>query len=175
MNPHFIIDMNNLSKKATTVCEFLNNIGIKFEFFSHTAAFTIEECQKIENLIGGEICKNLFLQTTSGSVRYLLMIKGNKKFVTGDVSKKLGTSRLSFAGTEAMENILNTSPGSLSVTSLVFDKEKSVFLAIDSEILDNEFLCCHPSDNTATLKIKTSDLTEKMLPALNITPKIIDI
>lgn len=167
--------MNNLSKKAAEICTYLEKLGIEFSLVTHAPAFTIEECTEVEKLIGGKICKNLFLQTTSGSVYYMLMLDGKKKFVTKDVSKKLGSSRLSFAPPEAMEKILKTSPGSLSVTSLIFDKEKRVTLAIDSDILKGEYICCHPSDNTATLKIKTSDIMKKLLPMLEITPKIIDI
>lgn len=167
--------MDTLSKKAKEVCSFLDGLAIEYTIICHPPAFTIEECEKIEALINGKICKNLFLQTTSGNVKFLLMMEGSKKFVTKDVSKKLGTSRLSFATGEDMERILNTSPGSLSITSLIFDKVKSVSLAMDKDILTSEFICCHPSDNTATLKIKTSDVTDKLLPALGITPQITDI
>lgn len=164
-----------MSEKATSVCDFLRKLGIEFSCVVHPPVFTIEECEKIEGIIGGEICKNLFLQTSSGSVRYILMIKGGKRFVTKDVSKKLGTSRLSFASGEDMERLLTTSPGSLSVTSLIFDKNKSVSLAIDADVLKNEFICCHPSDNSATLKIRTADILNVLLPELEIEPQIIEI
>ena len=59
------------------------------------------------------------------------MLKGDKKFVTKDISKKLNSSRLSFGSEDAMRQILNTEPGSLSITSLIFDKDKAVMLAID--------------------------------------------
>lgn len=167
--------MEVLSAKAKEVCDCLKNIGIEFEIVTHSPAFSIEECRKTEKIIDGKICKNLFLQTTSGSCRFLLLMDGNKKFVTKDVSKKLGSSRLSFASGEDMERILNTSPGSLSITGLIFDKDKTVQLAIDSAVIKEEFICCHPSDNSATLKIKSTDITEKLLPFLGIKPIIIEI
>lgn len=168
-------NMNSLSTKAAEVCAFLDNIGVTYEIFSHFPAFTIEECERIEKIIGGRICKNLFLRTTSGSTRILLMMNGNKKFVTKEVSKKLGTSRLSFASGEEMEEYLNTSPGSLSITGLIYDKEKRVSLAIDKDVVSEEYICCHPCDNSATLKIKTDDITEKLLPFLGISPIYIEI
>lgn len=167
--------MENLSTKAAEICSCLENLGIEIECFIHSPAFTIEECKKVEELIGGKICKNLFLRTTSGSARFLLMMDGDKKFVTKDISKKLGSSRLSFANGEEMETILNTSPGSLSVTGLIFDKEKSVSLAIDKDVVAEEFICCHPCDNCATLKIKTADILEKFLPFLGVNPIFIEI
>lgn len=164
-----------MKNKIKTVCGYLENAAIGYEIFHHEAAFTIAECEKIEERIEGRICKNLLLTTTTGSVYYLLMLSGEKKFVTKDVSKKLGTSRLSFASPEKMHELLNTEPGSLSITSLIFDKDKKVLLAIDGDVLKEEFVCCHPSDNTATLKIKTKDLTEKLLPSLGADPVIIEI
>lgn len=162
---------NNIEK----VCGFLEKSETEYEIYYHEPAFTIEECKKVEEKIDGRICKNLLLTTTTGSVYYLLMLSGEKKFVTKDISKKLGTSRLSFASAEKMRELLNTEPGSLSVTSLIFDSEKKVRLAIDRDVINEEYVCCHPSNNTATLKIKTQDLTESLLPFFGADPVIIDV
>ncbi len=164
-----------LNDKIKTVCAFLKNSGVDYEIFFHEPAYTIEECEKIEDKIGAEICKNLLLTTSTGNDIYLLMITGDKKFITKDVSKKLGTSRLSFASPELMKSLLNTDPGSLGVTSLIFDTGKMVKLAIDNDVLRHEYICCHPCDNSATLKIKKQDLTERLLPSLGASPVIIEI
>lgn len=165
----------NLSQKALQVCEYLDNFGVDYKIITHSPVFTLEECTEVNKLINGTICKNLLLKTDSGKVFYLLMIKDNKKFITKDVSKKLECSRLSFASSEYMENYLNTSPGSLSITSLIFDSDKKVSLAIDSEVIGEEYICCHPSDNSATLKIKTDDVLNILLPSLGIKANIIEI
>lgn len=164
-----------MNDRIKTVCGYLESVSVGYEIFHHEAAFTIGECEKIEQMIDGKICKNLLLTTTNGGVYFLLMLSGEKKFVTKDVSKKLATSRLSFASPDKMRELLSTEPGSLSVTSLMFDADKKVLLAIDSDILKEEYVCCHPCDNTATLKIKTKDLTEKLLPSFGADPVIIDI
>ena len=164
-----------LSEKALSVCRFLDENGIKYDIVTHNPVYTLEECQAVNKLIGGRICKNLLLKTDSGKVFYLLMIRDDKRFVTKDVSKKLGCSRLSFASGEYMENLLNTSPGSLSITSLIFDGEKKISLAADSDVIREEYICCHPSDNSATLKIRTEDVLDILIPALGVTPQIIDI
>lgn len=164
-----------LSPKAEFICDYLNKVGIEFSVATHEATETLEKCAEIEKIIDGRICKNLFLQTTTGSAHYLLMMDSSKKFVTKNVSKAIGSSRLSFASGEKMEKMLGTSPGSLSITSLVFDKEKKVSLAIDEDILKEEFICCHPCDCTATLKIKTTDVVNILIPSLGITPIIIRI
>lgn len=164
-----------MSGNIEKVCAYLEKENIEYEIFHHEPAFTIDECRLIEEKIYGKICKNLLLTTTTGSVYYLLMMSGEKKFVTKDVSKKLGTSRLSFASAEKMKALMNTEPGSLSITGLIFDKEKTVKLAVDRAVLEDEYVCCHPSDNSATLRIKTKDLTERLLPSLGADPVIIDV
>lgn len=164
-----------LSTKASQVCDYLDKIGIEYGIVTHPPVFTLEECHEINEIIDGTICKNLLLKTDSGKVFVLLMIQDGKRFVTKDVSKKLGCSRLSFASGEYMETLLNTSPGSLSITSLIFDKDKKITLAIDKDVINEEYICCHPSDNTATLKIKSSDILEKFLPSLGIDASIIEI
>lgn len=164
--------MNNNIQK---VCSFLDCMKIGYEMFRHSPAFTLEECREIEKTIGNEICKNLLLRTTSGDKYFLLMMKGDKKFITREVSKKLGSSRLSFAQGEEMVSMLKTQPGSLSITSLIFDKEKRVALAVDKDVFKNEFICCHPCDNTATLKIRTEDIISRLLPELGIEAVLIDI
>lgn len=165
----------NLSEKAAQVCNYLKECGIYFDIVTHSPVFTLEECQAVNKMLNGIICKNLLLKTDSGKVFYLLMIRDDKRFVTKDISKKLGCSRLSFAAGGYMESMLNTSPGSLSVTSLIFDKEKKVALAIDSDVLREEYICCHPSDNSATLKIRTADVLNVFLPSLGIKPEIIEV
>lgn len=167
--------IDSLSPKAEFICNYLKNLGAEFSVTTHEAAETLEKCAEIEKIINGKICKNLFLQTSSASAYYLLMMDSGKKFVTKEVSKAIGSSRLSFASGEKMEEMLGTSPGSLSITSLVFDKEKKVSLAIDSDILKEEFICCHPCDCTATLKIKTTDITDILIPSFGIKPIIIEI
>ena len=87
MMPH------SLSQKASLICDFLNNLGAEFSVTTHEAAETLEKCAEIEKIIDGKICKNLFLQTTTGSAYYLLMMNSNKKFVTKEVSKAIGSSR----------------------------------------------------------------------------------
>ncbi|MCQ2475772.1 MAG: prolyl-tRNA synthetase associated domain-containing protein [Clostridia bacterium] len=154
--------MDNIEKSIA----FLDSIGVEYEIFRHEAAASIEQCEEIEKIISGKICKNLLLRTTSGDKVFLLMTDGRKRFVTKEVSKKLGSSRLSFADGEMMETLLNTKPGSLSIMSLMFDKDKKVFLAADRDVFREEFICCHPCDNTATLKIRTEDVIEKIIPAL---------
>ena len=83
----------------------------------------------MENIIletlGAAICKNLFLCNKQQTSFYLLMMPGEKPFKTKLLSKQIGSSRLSFATAEHMEELLDITPGSVSILGLMNDKEKN--------------------------------------------------
>jgi len=88
-------------------------------------------------------------------------------FKTKYLSSQINSARLSFATAEHMETLLDVTPGSLTVLALMKDKEKKVNLLIEESVLKEEYFACHPMVNTATVKFKTDDLMNKILPALN--------
>ncbi len=154
--------------KEIRTYDLLDKLQISYERLDHEAIFTIEGCQQIDRLLQIEICKNLFLCNTQRTKFYLLMMPGWKKFKTGEISRQVGSSRLSFAEPEYMERFLDITPGSVSVLGLMNDKENQVQLLIDREVLSgHEFIGCHPCINTSSLKIRTRDLLEIFLPYIN--------
>jgi Ala-tRNA(Pro) deacylase len=94
------------------------------------------------------------------------MMPGNKKFKTKDLSEQIHSARLSFAGPEEMDTYLNIKPGSVSIMGLMNDTNNCVQLLMDEEILQGEYLGCHPCVNTSSLKIKTRDVVNIFLPAV---------
>ena len=56
---------------------------------------------------------------------------------------------------------------------LMNDIEHKVQLLIDEDILKKEYFGCHPCVNTSSLKFKTTDLMERIIPALGHTPKMV--
>jgi hypothetical protein len=64
------------------------------------------------------------------------------------------------------EKFLDITPGSVSVLGLMNDTEHQVKLLIDEEVLDSEYFGCHPCINTSSLRMRTADLIEKVLPAM---------
>ncbi|MBQ2758572.1 MAG: prolyl-tRNA synthetase associated domain-containing protein, partial [Clostridia bacterium] len=70
---------------------------------------------------------------------------------------------------------LNITPGSVSVLGLMNDSQKQVKLLIDKDLLTQEYIGCHPCINTSTLKIKLSDIQEKLLPHLGYEATIVDL
>ena len=163
------------AQKETAVYRLLDELKIPYRGLDHDRADTMEICEKIEGKLGAEICKNLFLCNQQKTAFYLLMMPGKKVFKTKFLSKQIGSARLSFAGPEFMEEFLNVTPGSVSVFGLMNDKEHRVKLLIDKPLLAQESIGCHPCVNTAVVKIRTADLLDKLLPALSVTPTVVDL
>ena len=160
-------NMQNRLDKEIKCYDFLDNLKVEYQMVDHEAADTMEICEEIDKTLGAMICKNLFLCNRQQTAFYLLMIPADKVFKTKDISAQIGSSRLSFATAEHMEKYLNITPGSVSVLGLMNDTENNVSLLIDENVLKDEYFGCHPCINTSSLRIKTKDLVEKIIPALN--------
>lgn len=161
--------------KEIRVYDLLDGLGVEYERIDHPAAMTMEACEEIDRILEATICKNLLLCNRQQTDFYLLMMSGGKKFVTRELSAQLGTARLSFAAPEFMEAFLDITPGSLSVMGLMNDCDMRVQLLIDADVLDGEWIGCHPCINTSSLRLKTSDLVEKIIPAMGHPPRMVHL
>ena len=120
---------------------------------------------EIDKVLDVVICKNLFLCNRQKTSFYLLMMPGDKKFKTRELSSQINSARLSFADPADMLKYLDIEPGAVSIMGLMNDKNHAVQLLIDEDVLKDEYLGCHPCVCTSSLKLKTADVTEKFLPA----------
>ena len=161
--------------KEVRVYDFLDSLGIDYQRVDHEEAMTMEVCAAIDETLEATICKNLLLCNRQATAFYLLMLPGDKVFKTSVLSKQIGSSRLSFASAEAMEQFLDITPGSVSVMGLMNDKENRVQLLRDKDILKGQYIGCHPCINTSSLKIKTADLMEKIIPAMGHEPTFVEL
>ena len=162
-------------EKEIRCYDLLDKLGVEYQRIDHEAAMTMEACVEIDKVLDATICKNLLLCNRQCTAFYLLMIPGNKTFKTSVLSKQIGSSRLSFADAEYMERFLDITPGSVSVLGLMNDHEHHVQLLIDEDVLKGEFFGCHPCINTSSLRLRTSDLMEKIIPAMGHEPRIVSL
>lgn len=168
-------DCTGRLEKEKRVYDLLDRLQIPYEGVSHETANTIEDCEAVEEELGVKICKNLFLRNRQKTTFYLLMMPGDKKFVTKDLSGQLGISRLSFAEPEFMEQYLDLTPGSASVLGLMNDPDQEVHLLIDADLLKEEYIGCHPCINTSTLKLRTSDILHVFLKHTGHHPTLVHL
>lgn len=168
-------DKSEKTSVKRTVYTLLESLEIPFMRADHSSADTIAQCADIEKVLGAPICKNLFLCNRQKTRFYLLMMPGDKPFRTAQVSRLLGTARLSFASEEYLGQFLGLTPGSVTVLGLMNDREHAVTLLIDREVAEGQFICCHPCLNTSTLRIAADDIFGKFLAHTGHTPQILDL
>ena len=169
------VDCSDRLEKEIRTYDLLESLHVDFQRIDHEVAMTMEACAEIDEVLRAAICKNLFLCNRQETDFYLLLMPGDKKFKTKDLSAQLGVARLSFANETYMEEFLNITPGSVSVMGLMNDHEGRVQLVIDEDILREEEIGCHPCINTSSIKFRIKDLLEIILPALEHKPIIVQL
>lgn len=161
--------------KEVRVYDLLDSLSVEYVRVDHEATDTMEACKGVDEILDIFICKNLFLCNRQKTKFYLLMMPGDKPFKTKELSAQINSARLSFAGPEFMEQYLDILPGSVSVLGLMNDKEHKVQLLMDRDLLEAEYFGCHPCVNTSSLKIRTKDLFEKILPTVGHEPMFVTL
>lgn len=152
----------------------LRELAIAFYRVDHEHADTMEDCRLIESVLGGKICKNLFLTNRQQTDFYLLMMPGDKPFKTKYLSAQLGCARLSFADAAHMAAYLSTIPGSVSGLELLFDTEKHVRLILDRDLMQDETISGHPGFSTSTVMMSRADFL-RYADAVGHTPTYVDL
>ena len=163
-----------LDKEIRTY-DLLDSLGVEYDRVDHAPAMTMEDCKEVDEILKSMVCKNLFLCNRQKTTFYLLCMPPDKPFHTKDLSAQINSSRLSFAPEESLWELLRCHPGSATILGLANDTEHRVQLLIDREVCDAPFFSCHPCICTSTLKLKTADVLEKLLPHTGHTPVIVDL
>lgn len=150
-----------------TIMARIREFGIPHEYHEHAAAHTMADCLAMPYAAPDVcFCKNLLLCNTPKTAFYLYVTVPDKPFRTGDVSKRLGSSRLSFAPPECLQEMLHLQSGSLSPLGLWFDLECRIRLAFDQDVQRAGRIAFHPCDNTATVLFDQQVFWEQVVPAL---------
>ena len=162
------------SPQEEAIFDRLEELQIPHIRVDHDSADNMEDCLKVEALLGSKICKNLFLCNRQQTEFYLLMMPGEKIFKTKFLSSQLGCARLSFADETHMEKFLHTVPGSVSALELLFDTDRRVKLVIDRDLMKDSYISGHPGFSTSTLKLKKEDMI-RYVESTGHTPVYVDL
>ena len=153
----------------------LEELGIGYDRVSSEPADTMEKCAAVGEALGMSVCKNLFLCNRQKTQFYLLCMGTDKPFHTKDLSRQIGSARLSFAPEESLWELLRCTPGSATILGLPNDKERLVQLLMEREVYQAEYFSCHPCVCTSTLKLKMADVLEKFLPRTGHQVTVVDL
>lgn len=163
-------DSSGRLEKEMRAYDLFDSLGIEYQRVDHEALETMDACEGVDKAFGVAMCKNLFLCNAQRTKFYLLLMPGYKKFLTKDLSKQIGSARLSFGSAGDMERLMEIAPGSVTVMGLMNDKDHQVQLIIDEELLKEPYMACHPCINTSSIKLRTDDVLKKLLPAIEHEP-----
>ncbi len=164
------------SEKELRTYDLLDQLSIPYDRLDHEALPTIAACHQVDQIFQTPVCKNLFLTNAQKTKFYLLLIPGEKKFKTKDLSRQIGSARLSFAGPEYLAQYLNLTPGSVSILGLMNDRENQVQLLIDRQVVEGHPLIgCHPCINTSSLRLPTDLILNRFLPAIHHDYILVDL
>ncbi len=140
------------------VYDYLNRLGIGFEYYEHPEAPTIEIAAQYYRGEGTTLCKNLFFRNHKGNRHYLVIMDSQHAMDIHDIEHRLHQGKLSFASPERMMKYLGVRPGSVSLFTLINDVNHEVTLFVDSQLKKTKKVSFHPNDNTASLVISNADM-----------------
>ena len=166
--------LGEVTENEAAVFRFLDELGIKYGWLFHEAKGSSHYGNEIYDVLEVPLPKNLFLVNKKGK-HYMLMLHADKTFVSKEVAHMVDSSRMSFGSPEKLAELMNTVPGSVSPLELLFDSDNQVQLLIDSDLLKAPYVTMHAVNNTLTMRIRTEDFMNKVLPALHHEPVVIDI
>lgn len=153
----------------------LEKLHIPFERVDTDEAITMDDCTLIDQKLNMKMVKTLFLCNRKKTIFYLFITTGDKAFQTKEFSQALGISRVSFAPEELMQEMLGNKVGAATVFSAALDLDLDVQIVIDKDVADEEWYGCSDGTTTCYMKIRTSDILEKFLPAVKHKPAILEL
>lgn len=152
---------NEVQEKVYSVLEELK---INYKRVETDEAITMDDCIEINKKLDMKMVKTLFLCNRQKTDFYLYITEGDKKFDSKKFSLLLDISRVSFAPSELMDEMLGTKMGAATVFSSLIDEDKKVKIIFDKNVLNEEYYGCSDGTTTGYMKIKTDDIIHKILP-----------
>ena len=143
------------------IYRLLSENGVWHEITEHKAVYNMDEVADIDLPHPEAECKNLFVRDKKKREYYLISVKGDKRVNLKKFREKYNTKPLGFASEDDLMNILGLIPGAVTPLGLLNDTDGKVILYLDQDFFKGEHLIgVHPNDNTATVWMKTDDLTD---------------
>lgn len=153
----------------------LSRLQIPFQRVDTDEAITMEDCAQINERLDMKMVKTLFLCNRQQTAFYLFITMGDKPFRSRDFSSALDIARVSFAPSQAMEQILGTKIGAATVFSALLETAKNVQIVFDRDVVWEEWYGCSDGTTTGYMKIKTADVLHKLLPATGHSYQVVTV
>ena len=112
----------------------LKELNIEYKEIEHPPVFTIDEMNALGNIFeDAKICKNLFVRDQKGKKHFLIVMPEEKRAPLGEISAKIGSTKLSFASEERLMKYLKLIPGAVTPLAVINDEQSEVEVIIDED------------------------------------------
>ena len=166
--------MEETVDRKRVVYDYLDRAGIRYTYYDHPEAPTIEIARQYWHRDGSRHCKNLFFRNHKGNRHYLVVFDADRSLAIHDLEHRLRQGKLSFASPERMMRYLGLEPGSVSPFGLINDAEHHVHLFLDRNLLYCPSLSFHPNDCRATVVIARTEF-ERYLARVGNSYEYLDL
>ncbi|XP_061767532.1 prolyl-tRNA synthetase associated domain-containing protein 1-like [Nerophis ophidion] len=140
----------------------LEALNIQTSCVDHPPVYTVEEMMPHLQDVDGVVTKNLFLKDKKKKSLWLVSARHDRQVNLNDLAKKLGvgSGNLRFADEAIMLDKLKVGQGCATALALLFDKDQSVRLVLDQDLLEggHHMVFFHPMTNSATMGLRPQDL-----------------
>lgn len=158
---------------AQNLLDFLDNLHISYQLYTHAPVFTVEEAHKIDANIPGTHSRNLFLRDKRETM-FLVTLRHDTRIDLKKLSDLLGAGRFSFGSPERLWTYLGVKAGAVTPLSILNDTAGKVQLILEKGMMEMPLVNFHPLDNSMTIGMAPSQLMT-ILEKQGIKPQIIDL
>ncbi len=151
----------------------LDELGIESVTRDHAPLFTVEDSKSLRGEIPGTHSKNLFLKDKKG-VLFLVVAEEDATINMKRFHQKIGSARLSFGKPDLLQEVLGTTPGSVSPFTLINDTHNRVIVILDANLMESDIINFHPLTNEATTSLTPQDLLT-FITSCGHEPRIIQV
>lgn len=146
--------------------QMLQRLDVPFSRIDCDSAITMDDCLNIDRALDMHTVKTLLLCNRQQTRHYLLVMPGDKPFVTRDFGAAMGCSRVSFAPAKTLLDRLHCQVGASTVFGLLLPSTDDIELVIDIDIYDNEYYGGTDGTTTCYIRIAMNDFRRRLLPAI---------
>ncbi|MCM1377542.1 MAG: prolyl-tRNA synthetase associated domain-containing protein [Clostridium sp.] len=153
------------------IYEALADSGVPFRRVDNDPAITVDQCAEISDRLQSPTVKSLLVANRQLTKFYLVVMPGDKPFITRDFTAALGVSRVSFVKPEILLEMLGVEVGAATPLAVIADKERKIRLILDADLKERERMLLPDGTTTCYMDIATSDLLTRYLPAISHIPE----
>jgi len=166
-------DNDSMPTSPQALMDNLTAQDISFKLYEHEAVFTVAESEKVDAMISGTHCRNLFLRDKKKK-NYLLVLQNATEIDMKKLPAIIGSDRLSFGSSERLWQYLGVRPGSVCPFSIVNDTDMNVKILLDKSMMETDIVNYHPLINTMTVGVTPNDLI-KFIESTGHEAHIVDL